>query len=549
MFSSYLPDTDDFARARTIADHTGECFSVVVTRLGLMSEVDLSVAFAKHLGLQLLKTADLSRVESLPECLPLPYLRFARAMPILVLKDSLTLAMADPGDDLVARTVEFATGLRVVRAVAQAGDIERALDGLQGEAVSAAEAVDASVLDTGQEDAERLRDLASAAPVIRLVNRWITGAAEAGASDIHIEPADDRLWVRWRVDGVLLDQDSQPMHLHPAVVSRIKIMARLDIGERRRPHDGRLGLPVRGQEVDIRVSVLPTVRGESIVLRILDRSGVVLDFGALGFDGAALERFRSVLTRPNGIVLVTGPTGGGKTTTLYTALKMLQRPEVKILTVEDPVEYRFDRITQVQVHPQIGLDFAEVLRSFLRHDPNVMMVGEIRDIEAARAAMQLSLTGRLVLSTLHTNDSAGAVTRLIDMGVEDYLITATVNGIVAQRLVRRLCPYCREAYAPTADVATRLQLACVGGGPDSILYKPKGCDACHGRGFRGRVGIYEVLIMTEKLREMVMKGASASALRDTAIEDGMEPMYLNGARKALEGITTIEEVISVTLAS
>ena len=378
--------------ALKVADQTGDRLDVVVTRLGFISEVDLAAAFAHHMGLKLLSSVDLAGAASLPNRLPLPFLRQALAFPVCVDDAVLFLAMADPTDDATVGVVEFATGLRVARAVAQAGDIERALDRLQSEAASGA--VGADLRGKGLEDAERLRDLASAAPVIRLVNRWITSAVEAGASDIHIEPTDDRLWVRWRVDGVLLDEDSQPMHSHPAVVSRIKIMARLDIGERRMPQDGRLGVPVRGQEVDIRVSVLPTVRGESIVLRILDRSGVVLDFGALGFDGAALERFQSVLTRPNGIVLVTGPTGSGKTTTLYTALQMLQRPEVKILTVEDPVEYRFNRITQVQVHPQIGLDFAEVLRSFLRHDPNVMMVGEIRDIEAARAAMQLSLTGR-----------------------------------------------------------------------------------------------------------------------------------------------------------
>jgi general secretion pathway protein E len=367
------------------------------------------------------------------------------------------------------------------------------------------------------------------------------------ASDIHIEPFENSLKVRYRIDGVMHEQETPPKRLAAAIISRVKILASLDIAERRLPQDGRIRLRVQGKEVDFRVSTVPTMHGESVVMRILDKKGVVLDFDRLGFgEGKLNTNFQSSLKQPNGILLVTGPTGSGKTTTLYTALDQLNQPDVKILTVEDPVEYQMAGINQIQVKPQIDLTFANALRSIVRQDPDIIMIGEIRDLETAQIAVQSALTGHLVLSTLHTNDAPSSVNRLLDMGVEDYLLTSTVIGILAQRLVRTLCKECREPYTPLPEVVEEMKLPKSTTGLSPQLYRAVGCPACGGTGFVGRVAILEMMPMTDRIRPLVMRHANAAELRAAAIADGMEPMFDDGVKKALAGVTTMEEVVRAT---
>jgi general secretion pathway protein E len=395
-------------------------------------------------------------------------------------------------------------------------------------------------------DLQQLKELASEAPVIRLVSLVITNALDMRASDIHVEPFENRLAVRYRVDGVLHDVESPPKRLAAAVISRIKIMANLDIAERRLPQDGRIRLRVQGKEIDLRVSTVPTMHGESVVMRILDKGGVALDFHKLGFMEDTLKDFIDVLMQPHGILLVTGPTGSGKTTTLYTALDRLNQPDVKILTVEDPVEYQMVGINQIQVKPQIDLTFANALRSIVRQDPDVIMIGEIRDLETAQIAVQSALTGHLVLSTVHTNDAASTVNRLLDMGVDDYLLTSTVVGILAQRLVRKLCAHCREPYQALPEMVEQLGISKLAGGGDVTLYRGKGCQHCSNTGYTGRFCILEMLPMSDPLRTLVMKHATSGELKAEAQRGGMVTMYEDGMRKALAGNTTFEEVLRVT---
>ncbi|GAB4519903.1 MAG: hypothetical protein Tsb0010_04170 [Parvularculaceae bacterium] len=402
--------------------------------------------------------------------------------------------------------------------------------------------------DIENADIERLRDMASEAPVIRLVNRIIADALEERASDIHIEPYENRLIVRYRIDGVLREINAPPLALAPAIVSRVKIMAHLNIAERRLSQDGRISMQLQGKTVDLRISTLPSLHGESVVIRILEKGSIALDFARLGMDQALYAQFEQVISQRHGILLVTGPTGSGKTTTLYAALKKLNQPEVKIITVEDPIEYQLEGVTQVQVDHNIGRSFAKVLRSIVRQDPDVIMVGEMRDLETAEIAVQSALTGHLVLSTLHTNDSAGAIARLLDMGLEDYLLTSTLNGVVGQRLVRTLCGECREKYAPTKEMVERLGLreAADRSASDVFLYRPKGCKACGGRGYAGRLGIYELLVIDQPIRQLILSRTPTSEILEAARGRGMKTMYQDGLQKALRGLTTIEEVARVT---
>ncbi len=523
----------------------------VLTRLGILPERSLAAALAEALHLPLLGAAELPP-QAPPPALPAPlsqrFLRHHRALPVrLEPEGSLLLALADPLDPYPAEAVAFATGLPVRRAVATPGDIEAALDRLHATAPAAARAATPEG-SASLEDSERLRDLASEAPVVRIVNALIARAVESRASDIHLEPTEDRLRIRLRVDGVLEEIEGPPPALRHAVVSRIKIMSKLDIAERRLAQDGRLRFSVRGKEVDFRVSTTPVIYGESVVLRVLDRGSLVLEFKALGFAEDVLPAYLAVLHRPHGILLVTGPTGSGKTTTLYTSLMALNTPERKILTIEDPIEYQLDGINQTQVKPQIGLTFGAALRSFLRQDPDVMMVGEIRDLETAQIAVQAALTGHMILSTLHTNDAASAVTRLLDMGVEPFLLTSTLAAVVGQRLVRRLCPHCRRTVTPNRETAAALgldRLAAATGRP-LRLCEPVGCAECNGSGFRGRTSILELLPISEGIARLVLARAEARAIGAMAEEEGMRSMYLDGMLKALEGVTTPDEVLRVT---
>ncbi|MCF4164791.1 Flp pilus assembly complex ATPase component TadA [Zavarzinia compransoris] len=532
------PET--LARARLVQAETGEALDRVLTRLGMVSERALAEACAGALALPIAAAADFPGEVVAPGRLSPRFLRRARAVPLRETAEAVDVALVDPFDGFAARAIAFALGRPVRAFVAEGRDVEEALDRLYAGHAGPADEGTAAADDA---DLERMRDLSSDAPVVRLVNGLITRAVDLQASDIHLEPAEDGLKVRFRIDGALIDQEVLAPALRAAVVSRIKVMAGLDIAERRLPQDGRLRFAVRGHDIDFRVATAPVIHGEAVVLRVLDRSHLALDFAALGFSPDLTAAWRRALHRPHGIVLVTGPTGSGKTTTLYASLTELNTAERKILTVEDPIEYRLDGISQTQVRPRIGLDFASALRSFLRQDPDVMMVGEIRDLETVQVAIQASLTGHTILSTLHTNDAASAVTRLLDMGAEPYLVTSTLSAVLAQRLVRRLCPACREAYVPTAEA-----LAALGLPPreDLRFHRAVGCSACGGSGYRGRVAVTELLVMSDALARLVLARAEARDIARTATAEGLRPMLQDGIDKVAAGLTTVDEVLRVT---
>ena len=543
-------DVAGLERALRLQQDGGERLGALLVSLGLVAQRDVAEALAVQLGLPLVDASGYPEFPILEERISPRFLREARAFPVKEDERELTLAMADPTDQYTIGAFRMVTGREVKPLVAIPSELDAALERLYGagrtavgQIVGDVEQRDELAFDT---DVQQLKDLASEAPVIRLVSLIITNALEARASDIHIEPFESRLAVRYRIDGVLHEVESPPRRFSAAVISRVKIMASLDIAERRLPQDGRIRLRVQGKEIDLRVSTVPTMHGESLVLRILDKGGVALDFKRLGFESDILDRFLEVLVQPHGILLVTGPTGSGKTTTLYTALERLNQPDVKILTVEDPVEYQMPGINQIQVKPQIDLTFANALRSIVRQDPDVIMIGEIRDLETAQIAVQSALTGHLVLSTVHTNDAASTVNRLLDMGIEDYLLTSTVIGILAQRLVRTLCQHCKEPHAALPEIVEQMGLSRFTGEKEITLYRPVGCAQCAQTGYSGRISIMEMLPVTDPLRSLVMKHASATELRNEAIREGMLTMYEDGLRKAVRGVTTFEEVLRVT---
>ncbi len=519
----------------------------LLVKLGLCSELDVADAFVESGHFEKVAPDQYPLEMQLPETVPLRFLKHYHVIG-LNQNDELTVALMDPEDRFVIDALKLATGKNIIAKVGLLSEIDAALEVQYGEGRSQMDKLvdDLSVDDLGEEDLEHLKDLASEAPVIKMVNLIMQRAIETRASDIHIEPFEQSLKVRLRVDGVLKDIDAPSVKSTAAVISRIKIMAKLNIAERRLPQDGRIKVQMLGKELDLRVSTIPTMYGESVVIRLLDKENTVLDFAALGFAGKHLQQFIDVLSQPHGIILITGPTGSGKSTTMYAALKQLNTSERKIITVEDPVEYQMEGVNQIQAKPQIGLTFASALRSIVRQDPDVIMIGEMRDLETARIAVQSALTGHLVLSTLHTNDAAGGVTRLLDMGLEEYLLTSTVNGILAQRLVRKLCPECKQSYTPPSDIIDGMKLRRFAPSGDIILYKPVGCPACGGLGYRGRLAIIEFLQMTDPLRKLIMAHEEAGAIQKLAIEEGMTTMYENGLVKALQGITTLEEVLRVT---
>ncbi len=532
------------------AGATAEKLGSVLSRLGMLSSRELAEALAQQRGWTIVESSEFPELAILEETVSPRFLNEVRAIPVTETESEVVLAMTDPADAFTAKAVAAATGKSVTRKLLAGADFDLVYERLYGSGKSSmGQIVDnISTRDEEQDfgDIEQLKDLASEAPVIRLVNLIINHALERRASDIHVEPFENRLIVRYRIDGVLHETESPPRRLSAAVISRIKIMANLDIAERRLPQDGRIKLRVQGKEIDLRVSTVPTMHGESVVMRILDKGGVALDFHALGFDDANLKVFTAILDQPHGILLVTGFTGSGKTTTLYTALDRLNKPDVKILTVEDPVEYQMPGINQIQVKPQIDLTFSNALRSIVRQDPDVIMIGEIRDLETAQIAMQSALTGHMVLSTVHTNDAAATINRLLDMGVEDYLLTSTVIGIEAQRLVRVLCVHCKTPYHPVEEVVGQMGLRRFTNEKSVTLYHAKGCEHCGHTGYFGRLSIIEVMPMSDALRSLVMRHATASELRAAAIAGGMETMYENGLKKAVDGVTTIEEVLRVT---
>ena len=538
----------DLKRAEGFRDQNGGDLITLLARLGLVSERDVAEAEASLLDLSLISTADLP--EDAPDIgkLSLRYLKQNLLLPVSATDSEMTVVMANPRDEYALKALAMASGKTINPQVGVASEIENGIEKLYGVGRSAM----GQIIDTldgegddALDDIEHLRDLASEAPVIRLVNLIMQRAVEARASDIHIEPFENRLKVRYRIDGVLQEVEAPPASSTAAVISRVKIMARLNIAERRLPQDGRIMHRVQGKELDLRVSTIPTSHGESVVMRILDRESIVLDFDSLGFDDSLKQEFVKNLEMPHGIILVTGPTGSGKTTTLYTALSQINTPERKIITVEDPVEYQLEGINQIQAQSSIGLDFSHALRAIVRQDPDVIMIGEMRDLETARIAIQSALTGHLVLSTIHTNDAAGGITRMLDMGVEDYLLTSTVNAILAQRLVRTLSKESREAVQLLPEVAAEMGFAEFLDQDRYTVYRPVPTEE-NATGYFGRTSILELLQMSDSIRRLIMQQATSGEIHDLAVQEGMRTMYRDGLLKCLQGVTTIEEILRVT---
>ncbi len=527
---------DDLDRALEIQKERGEKIGKVLVDLGFVAHRDVLAALSDQLSIPLVSVQEAPAASPETEGLSPRFLRSARCLPMALYDHTVRLAMADPLDFETISTVKAFTGLRVETVLAPEQEILDAIDRYYGQTASR---TDAEIEAEGfaSEDLEHLRDMASEAPVIRLVNAMIAQAVEKRASDIHIEPFEKEFRVRFRVDGVLYNQDPPPREMKAAIISRVKLMAKLNIAERRLPQDGRIKIKTIGREVDLRVSTLPTLYGESVVMRLLDRSaGDFYDLYSLGFDEHTLARMEHFTAMPHGIFLVTGPTGSGKSTTLYSALKRINQTDKKIITIEDPVEYQMDGINQIHVNPQIGLTFASGLRHIVRQDPDVIMIGEIRDRETADIAIRAALTGHFVYSTLHTNDAPSAITRLSDMGLENYLITSSLVAVLAQRLVRVICPRCK------VSAGTRMTPF----GDQIETFRGAGCDACFHAGFVGRLGIFELMELSDDIRTLIMKNGDATQITNAARRNGMRNLREDGWLKVAAGVTTAEEVMRVT---
>jgi general secretion pathway protein E len=542
-----LTTPDVVQRALARAHTSGELIGEALVALGAVTEDDVLRALALQQDLPYMWREEFPSTVPVLKNVSAKYLRQARVCPISLDGNVLTVASADPLNTLISDELRQATGLNVKIVISPGGAITEAIDRTYDGAATPLQRIVEGMEDEGgpdgDEDVNHLRDMAFEAPVVRLVNLLIEGAIGNEASDIHIEPFEDTLRIRYRIDGILYEQEAPPRRLQSAVTSRIKIMAEMNIAERRLPQDGRIRVTLHGQRVDIRVSTMPTVHGESIVMRLLQRSSVFLPLEKLGFPTPTLKRFEQLIKRPHGILLVTGPTGSGKTTTLYAALDKINAPGVKIITVEDPVEYQLKGVNQIPVKPKIGLSFAQGLRHIVRQDPDVILVGEIRDLETAEIAIQASLTGHLVFSTLHTNDAPGAITRLQDMGVEAYLVASVLEGVLAQRLVRRICAACR---VPDTPAKADLDALGIEAPPGTVLFRGKGCDECRGTGYRGRTGIYELFVIDEDARSLILRRGPTRDVRQHAIQRGMVTLRMDGFTRACEGLTTLEEILRVT---
>ena len=530
-----LITAEDLDRALELQKERGEKIGKILVDLGFIAARDVLAALSDQLGVPLVAIEGPPASSPEIEALSPRFLRQFRVLPLALTDHTLTLAMADPLDFETISAVRGCTGLKVKPALAAEGEILESIERHYSE-TSRPEADFGDDPDAAA-NLEHLRDMASEAPVIRMVNAMIASAVEKRASDIHIEPFEKEFRVRFRVDGLLYSQEAPPRESKAAIISRVKLMAKLNIAERRLPQDGRIKIKSLGREIDLRVSTLPTLYGESVVMRLLDRSaGEFYDLGRLGFDSHMFRRMEHFTSLPHGIFLVTGPTGSGKSTTLYSALKRINQTDKKIITIEDPVEYQMDGINQIHVNPQIGLTFASGLRHIVRQDPDVIMVGEIRDRETADTAIRAALTGHFVYSTLHTNDAPSAITRLTDMGVENYLITSSVVAVLAQRLVRVICPKCR----------TRAGVRVAPNGEPVECWKGAGCESCFGSGYTGRVGVFELMELNDELRQLIMKNADASILTDAARRNGMRNLREDGWLKIAGGVTTADEVMRVT---
>ena len=537
----------------------GELLGRVGVSLGFFSDEQLGEALAEQWNTVFVTLYDKQITHSLVDIISKTMAEMYRVVPLELEDNQLTIATADPQKIQIADELRVFLGYEIHVVVATDAEIDKAIETFYSGEVDTVESIveeleedqdlaEASkgLLNDGPIDLTSAEAMADSAPVRKLLNLVLLMAIKENASDIHLEPFESEFKIRMKADGVLQEMVPPPKHLSFAITTRIKVMANLDIAERRMPQDGRIELSVSGHPVDLRVSVLPTLFGESVVMRVLDRGVVSLDLDKLGMDDDILRPFREIIKRPNGIILVTGPTGSGKTTTLYSALSELNEPDDKIITTEDPIEYDIEGIVQVPIDSDIGVTFASALRAILRQDPDRILVGEIRDVETAEIAIQAALTGHMVFSTLHTNDSPATVTRLRDMGVQPFLITATVEAILAQRLVRRICKECKEEYIPDAEALADLELT-----SDQIVgktfYRGSGCDKCSGSGYKGRLGLYELLIMTDELRDLVVRNASTEEIRDLARKAGMVTLRDSGMVNMFEGHTTADEVIRETI--
>jgi len=545
---------EELKKAIAIQKKEGTKLGDILVNLGLVSENDIVVALAKQLSVPyasyskgLLKPAE---DQELSKLVPEEYARRHMLLPISKHLSSLTVAFVDPLDLITIDNLRHMTSCEINPIIATKSDIQRAITEFYGkedllkDAISGSYELEEFKAQKSTEEDLSLDELiarAEEAPVVKLVDLLLMQAIRDRASDIHIEPFRSRITIRYRIDGVLYEIPPPARYLLSAIVSRVKILSNLDIAERRLPQDGAFFVKVENKTIDIRVSSIPTIYGEKVVMRILDKSATPLNLEELGFESHDLENFRKAIKSPHGLILVTGPPGSGKTTTLYAALNEIKSPHQNISTVEDPVEYKLEGINQVQIRPAIGLTFANALRSFLRQDPDIIMVGEVRDLETAQICIRASLTGHLVLSTLHTNDAPSAISRLMDIGIEPYLISSSLILVGAQRLVRRLCVECKEAYEPTQKIITDFKIK------QELLYKPKGCDYCSHTGYRGRIAIYEIVLVNDKLRELISRGAGLGEIKRTVKETGVDSLLVSGIKKLEEGTTSIEEVLSITM--
>lgn len=540
LINNSLITKEQLVRAQEHSSISGVPIDRVLVKDGAISEEDLAGIIADELGIPFMDLKDYLIDSDTIKLIPEKLARDKNTIPLFKISNTLTVAMVDPQDIITIDEIRLKTGLDVETVLATESSIRSAIEqfyGVTGSMEDVLESIDKQKLIKLPDNvsAKVLEDLAQEAPIVKFVNLLIMEAVKSRASDIHIEPEEDTLRIRLRIDGFLHEISSPPKNTQSAIISRVKVLSKMDIAEKRKPQDGQLQIKIENRNIDVRVATFPTIYGENVVLRILDKANVILELSQLGFSKDTLVIFEELIKRPNGIMLVTGPTGSGKTTTLYAAIQTINSEDRNIITLEDPVEYHLPRIRQSQINPKAGVTFASGLRSILRQDPDVIMVGEIRDLETADIAVQSALTGHLVFSTLHTNDAAGTISRLLDMGVEPFLVSSSVIGILAQRLVRTVCPKCREPYKQTEN------------GKEYTYYHSKGCSYCKNTGFHGRLGIFELMVIDDRIRKLIASKASSEEIRKVAVAGGMRTLRDDGVARARVGITTLEEVMRVTV--
>lgn len=547
-----LISEDDLKKALSESQKTGEILRRSLVKLGMVSEEDIIAFYEEQLGIPHVDLGnyliDAKTILFLPEALAKRY----QAVPLFKSGDTLTVAMADPLNVIALDELHLKTNFNIEPVVANEVDVKKAINqyyGVGGSIEEIIKSIDMGAVAISEKEEEvsleQLHTIAEEAPIIKLVNLIIMQALGDGASDIHVEPEHDALRVRIRVDGIMRDVTPIPRHLQAAVLSRLKIMSDMNIAVKRMPQDGRFQINIEGKQIDVRASAFPTVFGENLVMRLLDTSSILLTLEQLGFSPENFKMFKSLIEKPHGIILVTGPTGSGKTTTLYSALNAINTPDKNILTLEDPVEYQLKGIRQSQINPKAGMTFASGLRSILRQDPDVILVGEIRDKETAEIAIQSALTGHLVFSTLHTNDAPGALTRLTEMGIEPFLTSSSILGVLAQRLVRTICNNCKTEYKPTPKLLAELGIK--EGREEIKFFKGKGCNVCKNSGYRGRIAIFELMSLDDKIKDLILARSSSQAIKRAAQDNGMRTLREDGLRKVMQGITTIDEVLRVTM--